>query len=316
MSDVLEALINFGVLAGAIRIATPLLLAALGEMVTERAGILNLGLEGTITVSAFGSFVVAEKADSLWLGVVSGVAAGVVLALLMAVLVSSIKVEQVVAGLALNLFGIGMSFYLFRAIYPQSGAGGEMPQSGTFSFTEIPVLSDIPGLGEIVFSQHWLTYVAIGACPVLWYLLNRTQSGLEFRSVGHNPAACDMRGISVTTTQYLALAFGGVMAGLAGAFLSVFSSGLFFVDVASGRGWIALAIVIFGNWRIGRILIGSLFFGYLDAYQLSLQARGVDVPHQLLLALPFALTIAALVVNRRRSNEPMHLGVPYFRGER
>ena len=315
MSDVLEALINLGVLASAIRIATPLLLAALGEMVTERAGVLNLGLEGTITVAAFGSFVVADKADSLWLGVLSGIGAGVLLALLMAMLVSTIKVEQVVAGLALNLFGIGMSFYLFRAFYPQSG-GGETPRSDTFDFAEVPLLSDIPGLGEVVFSQHWLTYVAILTCPVLWFSLNRTQFGLELRSVGNNPAACDMRGISVARMQYLALAFGGAMAGLAGVFLSVFLSGLFFVDVASGRGWIALAIVIFGNWRIGRILIGALFFGYLDAYQLSLQARGVDVPHQLLLALPFALTILALVVNRRRSHEPLHLGAPYFRGER
>ncbi len=314
MSDVLEALINVGVLASAIRIATPLLLAALGEMVTERAGVLNLGIEGTITVSAFGSFVVADKADSLWLGVLSGVGAGVLLSLLMAVLVSSIRVEQVVAGLALNLFGIGMAFYLFRAVYPQTG--GEMPRSDTFDFTEIPLLSEIPAVGEILFSQHWLTYGAIVTCPVLWWALNRTQFGLELRSVGNNPAACDMRGVNVARMQYLALAFGGAMAGLAGAFLSVFLSGLFFVDVAAGRGWIALAIVIFGNWRIGRILAGSLFFGYLDAYQLSLQARGVDVPHQLLLALPFVLTIAALVVNRRRSQEPLHLGVPYFRGER
>ncbi|MYJ29744.1 MAG: ABC transporter permease [Acidimicrobiaceae bacterium] len=314
MNDVLEALINVGVLASAIRIATPLLLAALGEMVTERAGILNLGIEGTITVSAFGSFVVADKADSLWLGVVSGVGAGILLSLLMAVLVSSIKVEQVVAGLALNLFGIGMAFYLFRAVYPQTGS--EMPRSDTFDHAEIPLLSAIPAVGEVVFSQHWLTYAAIGCCPLLWWTLNRTQFGLELRSVGNNPAACDMRGINVTGMQYLALMFGGLMAGLAGAFLSVFLSGLFFVDVAAGRGWIALAIVIFGNWRIGRILAGSLFFGYLDAYQLSLQARGVDVPHQLLLALPFALTIAALVVNRRRSHEPLHLGVPYFRGER
>ena len=315
MGDVLEALVNVGVLASALRIATPLLLAALGEMVTERAGVLNLGIEGTITVSAFGSFVIADKADSLWLGLFSGVVAGIALSLLMAVLVSTIRVEQVVAGLALNLFGIGMAFYLFRAVYPQSG-GGETPRSDTFDFAEIPVLSDIPVVGEILFSQHWLTYLAVATCPLLWYGLNRTQFGLELRSVGNNPAACDMRGINVARMQYLALAFGGAMAGLAGAFLSVFLSGLFFVDVASGRGWIALAIVIFGNWRIGRIMVGALFFGYLDAYQLSLQARGVDVPHQLLLALPFALTILALVVNRRRSHEPLHLGVPYFRGER
>ena len=315
MGDALEALVSVSVLAAGLRIATPLLVAALGEVVVERAGVLNVGVEGGVTIGAFFSFLVADKSGSLWLGVGGGMAAGVGLALLMALLVTTIKVEQVVAGLALNLLAIGMSFYLFRAVYPEVG-GSSTTQIGTFDAWEIPLLSDLPVLGEIVFRQHWLTYLALLTCPVLWFWLNRTQSGLELCSVGHNPAACDMRGLSVAKTQYRALAFGGAAAGLAGAFLTVFSSGLFFRDLAAGRGWIALAIVIFGNWRIGQIVVGALFFGFLDAYQLSLQARGVDVPHQLLLALPFVMTIAVLVLNRAQSRQPLHLGVPYVRGQR
>ena len=315
MSDVLEALVTVSVLASALRIATPLLLAALGELVVERAGVLNLGVEGLVTVGAFASFVVAGKTGSLLLGVGGGAAAAMSLSMLMALLVATVRVEQVVAGLALNLIAIGSCFYLFRAIYPDSG-GGVVPQVATFDLVAIPLLSRIPVAGEVLFEQHWLTYVAVLACPCLWFWLNRTQAGLELRSVGHNPAACDMRGISVVRTQYGALAFGGLAAGLGGAFLTVFSSGLFFRDVASGRGWIALAIVIFGNWRVDRIFAGALLFGFLDAYQLSLQARGVDVPHQLLLALPFVLTIVALILNRSHSQQPLHLGVPYGRGRR
>ena len=173
-------------------------------------------------------------------------------------------------------------------------------------------------MGDILFNHHWLTYFAILMVPVLWIFLNKTKYGLELRSIGHNPEAVDMRGVSIVPRQYVAVVFGGLMAGLAGAFLSLASTGLFFPDIASGRGWIALAIVIFGNWRATWILIGSLFFGFIDAMQLSLQATGEFdyLPYQLLLALPFVLTIVALVLNRSRSRSPLSLAIPYHRGER
>lgn len=314
MSDVFEAILSVSVLSACLRIATPLLLAAIGEMVTERAGILNLGIEGTVTVGAFSSFVVVDQTGSLWLGVIGGIVGAMALAALMALLTVTVKVEQVVAGLALNLVGLGISFYLLRAIFDTGGT--TVPTVSTFSPVEIPLLSDIPAIGDIFFSQHWLTYLAVVLAVSVWVGLERTTYGLELRSVGHNPEACDMRGIPVHRVQYAALLFGGFTAGLAGAFLSIFSTGFFFPDIVGGRGWIALAIVIFGNWRVGRILIGAVFFGFLEAYQLSLQSRGVDVPDQLLLSLPFLLTIVALVFNRARSREPLHLGVPYYRGER
>lgn len=314
MGEYLSTAVALSVLVGAVRIGTPLLLAAIGEMVTERSGILNLGIEGTLTFSAFISFVTVDRTGSLLLGVLFGMLAGVVVSLVMAVLVVTFKVEQVVAGLAINLLGVGFSFYLLRAVF--DNAASDVPSVATWDVVEIPGLSAIPGIGEVLFSQHWLTYVGFLMIPVVWAALNRTGFGLELRSVGDNPAAADLRGIDINRIQYLALAFGGLMAGLAGTFLSIFSTGLFFPTIAAGRGWIALAIVIFGNWRLGRILVGALFFGYLESYQLTIQGQGTDVPQQLLLALPFVLTIVALVVNRSRSNVPLHLGVPYLRGVR
>lgn len=314
MGEFFSVAFSVSVLVGAIRIGTPLLLAAIGEMVTERAGILNLGIEGIMTVGAFAAFVTVDTTDSLILGVFAGCLAGVIFGLLMAVLTVTIKVEQVVAGLALNLLGVGFSFYLLRALFDTSS--NEVPSVATYNVVALPGLSSIPYVGEILFTQHWLSYVAFVLLPLVWFVLNRTGFGLELRSVGHNPAASDLRGVHIERTQYLAVCFGGLMAGLAGAFLSVFSTGLFFPTIAAGRGWIALAIVIFGNWRLGRIAAGAVFFGYIEAYQLTLQGRGSDLPQQLLLALPFVLTLVALVINRSRSRVPLHLGVPYLRGQR
>ncbi len=314
MGDYLTTALSVSVLAGAIRIATPLLLAAIGEMVTERAGILNLGVEGIMTIGAFGAFVTVDQTGSLILGTLIGGLSGLVVGMVMAVLVVSIKVEQVVAGLAINLLGVGFSFYLLRAIFDDGS--NDVPSVETFNIIAIPGLSAIPGIGEVLFTQHWLTYLAAFLVPVTWFVLNRTGFGLELQGVGHNPAAADLRGIHIERVQYLALAFGGFLAGLAGSFLSVFSTGLFFPTIAAGRGWIALAIVIFGNWRLGRIVAGAVFFGFLESFQLTQQALGSDLPQQLLLALPFVLTLVALVVNRSRSRVPMHLGVPYLRGQR
>lgn len=313
MTDDLSALFALSVLVGAVRIGVPLLLAAIGEMVVERSGILNLGIEGTLTFSAFGAFVAVEQTGSLMLGVVVGALSGMAVSLVMAVLTVTFKVEQVVAGLALNLLGIGFAFYLLRAIFDN---GTDVLSVETWDVVEIPLLSSIPWIGDIFFSQHWLAYVAFASLPIVWFGLNRTGFGLELRSVGDNPKAADLRGVSIAKVQYVALLFGGFMSGLAGSFLSIFSTGQFFPAIAGGRGWIALAIVIFGNWRPGRILIGSLFFGFLEAYQLTLQAKGSDLPLNLLLAMPYVLTIVALVVNRSRSNSPLHLGVPYLRGVR
>lgn len=296
MGDFFTASVLIGVLLATIRIATPLLLAALGEMVCESSGILNLSLEGTMTMGAFAGFLVAGQTGSTWAGLAGAALGGAALSLLMALLTVTVKVNQVVAGLALNILGIGLAFFWYRSVYESEGS------------IDIPTVEtlDLP----------WLTYFAVFMVPVIWAFLYRTKYGLELRSVGHNPEACDMRGVGIVSRQYVAVVFGGVMAGLAGSYLSLGSTGLFFPDIASGRGWIALAIVIFGNWRTSWIVAGSLLFGFLEATQLALQASDVELPYQLLLALPFVLTIVALVFNRSRSQMPMSLTIPYHRGER
>jgi general nucleoside transport system permease protein len=205
-----------------------------------------------------------------------------------------------------------VTFYWYRIVFLNVGTQN-LPNLKIFKVGKIPLLSEIPYLGDIFFSQHWLTYIAILSVPVVGYFLHKTRLGLQVRSTGENPRAVDMKGLSVAKHQYGALAFGGMMAGMGGAFLTLASSGMFIPEIQAGRGWIAIALVIFGNWIPWRILAAALFFGFIEALQLSMQALDVNVPHQLLLALPYLLTIAALAVSAGRSRRPLHLGIPYKR---
>jgi simple sugar transport system permease protein len=313
VSDVLTAASIASILTAMIAIATPLLFGALGELVTERAGIMNLSIEGNMTVGAFAGFLVARETHSLWLGVGAAMVAASLTGLLMAFLSTTLKVDQIIAALAINLFAAGITLYLFRIVFTQVNVG-DIPTIRTFEPISIPVLASLPWIGHILFKQDALTYIAFLLVPVVAYFLARTRPGLELRMIGENPRAADMRGINVAVRQYAAVVFGAVMAGIGGAFLSLASTGLFISDIAAGRGFIAFALVVFGNWGPRRILIGALFFGLLDATQLRLQAAGVGVPYQLLLTLPYVLTIVALLVNRKRTRAPYALGIPYMRG--
>ncbi len=312
MSDVLTSAFAMSLFAGMIRVTTPLLFGALGELVTERAGIMNLSIEGNMLIGAFAGFLTAHQTGSLWLGVVVAVLAASLTGLLMAFMSTTLKVDQTVTGLAINLLASGMTFYLFRVAFQNVGSEN-LPSVPTFRTVSIPLLHDIPWVGRILFTQHALTYIAFLLVPVIAFFLYRTRYGLELRLMGENPRAADMRGINVTLRQYLATMFGAMMAGAGGAFLTLASAGLFVPQISGGRGFIAFALVIFGNWSPTRILLGALFFGLIDSLQLQLQAVGVSVPHQLLLALPYVLTILALLVNRRRTRAPLALGVPYVR---
>jgi ABC-type uncharacterized transport system permease subunit len=312
VSDMLSGAFAISLLAGMVRITTPLLFGALGELVTERSGIMNLGIEGNMLIGAFAGFLTAFETGSLWLGVVVAVLAAGLAGLLMAFMSTTLKVDQTITGLAINLLASGMTFYLFRVAFQDVGSEN-LPSVTTFKVVRIPLFSDIPGAGRILFSQHALTYIAIILVPLITFFLYRTRYGLEVRLMGENPRAADMRGISVTVHQYLAVVFGAMMAGVGGAFLTLASAGLFVPQISGGRGFIAFALVIFGNWSPVRILLGALFFGLIDSLQLQLQAIGVDVPHQLLLALPYVLTILVLLGNRRRTRAPLALGRPYVR---
>lgn len=313
MSDVLTATFAVSVLAGMVRIGTPLLFGALGELVTERAAIMNLGLEGAMLNGAFAGFLVAHSTGSLWLGVGAAVAAGGVTGLLMAFLTSTLKLDQVISGLAINLLASGTTFYLYRVAFENVGSAN-LPNVETFPPVSIPVLSQIPVLGEVLFQQRTLTYIGLAMVPLIWFFLYRTKHGLEIRLIGENPRAADMRGVSVALRQYSAVVFGTMMAGVGGAFLTLASSGLFLPNISGGRGYIAFALVIFGRWSPWWILSGAMFFGLIEALQLQLQATGVDLPYQLLIALPYVLTIAALVTVRGRTRMPRALGIPYVRG--
>jgi general nucleoside transport system permease protein len=312
VSDVLTEAFAISLAAGMIRIATPLLFGALGELVTERAGIMNLGIEGNMLIGAFAGFLTAYKTGSLWLGVVAAVLAASLTGLLMAFMSATLRVDQTITGLAINLLASGMTFYLFRVAFKSVGSSN-LPSVHTFKVVRIPLLSAIPIIGKVLFAQHALTYIAVLLVPVITWFLYRTRHGLELRLIGENPRAADMRGINVTLRQYLAVVFGSMMAGVGGAFLTLASAGLFVPQISGGRGFIAFALVIFGNWSPSRILIGALFFGLIDSFQLQIQAVGVNVPHQLLLALPYILTILVLLANRRRTKAPLALAIPYVR---
>ncbi len=312
LADILEMTMIVGVLAGTIRVAAPILFAALGELVVERSGILNLNVEGAMTMGAFTGFAVARETGDLWLGVLAAALSGAVLSTIMAFMTVNLKIDQIITGLALNIFASGFSFYIYRILY-QDFVGGNMPTVSPFTTVKIPVLSGIPILGPILFSQHALSYLAFFMIPVIFLFLYRTKYGLALRTLGENPRAVDMKGVSVNRYQYLALIFGGMMSGIGGSFLTLASAGLFVGDIAAGRGWIAIAIVIFGNWKPGTIMLAALFFAFLSSFQMQFQTIGVQIPYQLVQTVPYVLTILALVFSRRQQGAPVSLGIPYSR---
>lgn len=311
MGDLLNETILISMFAATVRIATPLLFAALGELITEKAGILNLGVEGTMLMSAFSAFLVTYQTGSLWLGVLGAVATGGLMGLIMVFMVSTLKVEQVVTGLALNLFAVGMSLYLYKVALGESSTS--FPTIDVFQTVRIPVLASLPYVGPILFSHKLLTYVALLMVPVVWFFLYRTKYGLEIRCLGENPRVIDTKGLSVVARQYAAVICGSMMTGLGGAFVTIGSTERFVPEITAGRGWLAIVIVIAGNWRPTWILVAALVFAFLEAFQLQVQAIGVQMPYQVLLALPYVVAILVMILNRARSQEPKQLGVPYFR---
>ena len=292
--------------AAALRVATPILLAALGEMLAERAGVLNLGIEGTMLLAAFVGFVAAHQSGSLWVGLAAAIATGALMGTLMALLSVTLGLNQHVSGLGITLLGGGLALY-FCLLY----GGASPPPSLGQSFGQLSVL---PGTTLApLLSQYGLTYFALLLVPVLAFVLRRTAFGLRLHASGENPEAVDIAGVNVYRVRYQALVLGGALMGLAGAFLTLAQLGAFTHGVVNGRGWVAIAIVIFGNWRPVRILLGALLFGFVQALQLRLQAEGVALPYEILLALPYLVTILVLALAGRNANYPAALLKPYRR---
>lgn len=301
-----------GVLAASIRLATPILLSALGEIFVERAGILNLGIEGIMLMGALSGFLGAYWTHNLWIGVLAGMLTGILFGLLMGFMSITAKANQVVAGIGITILGGGLSTLLFRLVF---GLRTVPPTLKIFPTLPIPVLSRIPVIGPVLFEHNILVYLALILVPVASAVLYRTHFGLKVRAVGESPDAVDTRGISVGRARYLALIIGGAMAGLGGAYLVLGSLGLFWTQMTAGRGFIAVAVVVFSKWDPGRALLGAWVFGLASALQISLQTLNVPIASQILLMLPYVITIIVLISVSRRAEFPSAYAVPYFRGE-
>jgi simple sugar transport system permease protein len=288
-----------------VRTATPLALAALGEVVAERAGVINLGIEGALIGGAFAALVTAGTFGPM-AGLVGGVLGGVLMAVVFAAVAIVGRADQIIAGTAISLLGLGLTGVLYRAWYGTSGAALTTP---TLSAIEIPGLVAIPIIGRALFAQPLPTYVLVVVAALTWWWMFHTHAGLALRACGEAPAAARVAGIAVTRVQVLAVLFAGALAGLGGATLVLAQAGTFAEGMSAGRGFVAIAIVVLGRWHPVGAVVGALVFGAASALQTLFQALGSTLPYQLFLALPYLLTLAALAGVAGRSRPPAALGV-------
>ena len=288
--------------------ATPLLLAAIGELVVERSGVLNLGVEGMMVMGAVVGFAVSLSTGSPWLGVFAAIIAGVLSSLVFGFMTLTLVTNQVATGLALTLAGLGLSGLIGELFVGQAGV--------KLQNISIPGLSDLPLVGRLIFGQDPLFYISIAIVAGVSWFLFKTRAGLTLRSVGDNHTSAHALGIPVIKVRYLAVMFGGACAGLAGAHLSLVYTPQWVENMTAGRGWIALALVVFASWRPWRVIGGAYLFGAVTIGQLHAQAIGLGIPSQLLSSLPYLATIIVLVLisgNRRMTmmNTPASLGRPF-----
>lgn len=310
LEGILSASFFVGLLASSVRLATPLLLAALGETFAERAGVLNIGVEGIMIVGALAGFLAGHFSGSPWLGALAGCLAGILFSCIHAYLCTILGANQVVSGLAINLLALGLAVFAFRAAF---GIPASDPRSPTFESIPIPLLSKIPILGDIFFNQHAWVYLSWLLVPVCYLVLFKTPWGLKVTAVGETPIAAEAAGVNVRTTRFVAVLIGGALGGLGGMTLALAQLGFFKEVMVAGRGFIAIAIVMFGRWNPFGVLIAALLFGTADSLQLRLQTIGVEhyLPPQLLVSLPYLLTLLALLGRSGRKLIPSALAVPY-----
>ena len=296
------------ILVAAIGAGTPIVFAALGELITEKSGVLNLGVEGMMLVGAIAGFAATVLSGNPWLGILAGMAAGAMMATIFALLTLQLMANQVASGLALTLFGVGFSAFV--------GKPFESVSLGSQATWVIPLLSDIPFLGPVLFRHHVLVYVSWALFIALSVFLYRSRAGLVLRSVGESPESAHAIGYPVIRIRFLATLFGGAMAGLGGAYLAEFYTPMWVEGMVAGRGWIALALVVFATWRPARVMVGAYLFGGVTIAQFFAQGAGVEISSQFLSALPYLATIVVLVLISRnvtmiRLNSPVSLGRSY-----
>ena len=283
-------------------------------MFTERAGVLNLGVEGIMLLGAMTGFTAAYFSGSLWLGVGAAAATGLVFGALMGLLTVSLGLSQHVSGLGVTLLCSGLAFFFYRLVF---GQPSQPPNVEAFDTLRLPLLADIPGLGPVLFDQFALVYIVFLLVPLSAFLLYRTPWGLNLRTVGENPHAAASAGVSVAALRYQALIVSGMLMGVAGAYLSIAQFNAFTFGVISGRGWVCIALVVLGQWDPWRVALAALLFGSVDALQLRLQSSGaIDLPYQVFLMMPFLVTIVAMAVLARSARAPAALLIPFRREER
>ena len=312
MSELLQPAVLIGILTGTIRFATPYLYASIGEMFAQRSGVVNLGVDGIMLMGAFAGFFVALQLPGdggLWLGLLAAAIVGLLMGLLMSVISVTLRAEQGISGIGLYIFGLGLSSLLFRVTI------GTVKTVEGFKPIQIPLLSDLPVLGEIFFKYSIVVYGAFLLIPIAWFVLERTTWGLKIKAVGQNPAAADSLGVSVDRVRYVCVCLGGVLAGLAGAAISLSLVNLFQDNLTAGLGFIAVALVYFGGWRPIGILIGALLFSAITALQLFMQVMKVGISPDVANMLPYLITIIVLMFPINRARQPAALNKPFERGE-
>ena len=313
LSNVLNMGFLVSLLAGTIRMATPILIPALGRLYTQRAGILNLGVEGTMLMGAISGFLFACLTGNLWVGLLAGILCGAVYSVLMAWLSVTMRANQVIAGIGMNILATGLAAYIYRVVF---GIRALPAKITSFQALNIPVLTDIPFFGKVLFNHNILVYIGFALIPITWFILEKTVFGLKIKAVGEHPRAADAKGISVGGIRYAAVIIGGAYAGMGGAFMTIAYLNTFTEGVIGGFGFMAVSIVIFGRLQPVRSMWGALLFGFASALQLRLQAQGVGIPSQLLLMLPYILTVVALIFASKNAELPSAYTIPYSRMER
>ncbi|MDA9186351.1 ABC transporter permease [Planktomarina sp.] len=313
--EVLEIFFTASFWAAVIRISTPLIFATLGELICERAGVLNLGIEGIMVAGAFAGWMAVYSGTGLWVGVCVAMFVGMLFGFLHSLLTVPFGLSQHVVGLGVTLLATSSTYYAYRLALPEVTSP---PKIDAFQPYDISILSEIPFIGPALFSQTPFTYLAFGLVLVTSVVLYRTPLGLAVRAAGENPAAVAAQGLSVTKIRMGAVIIGSGFMAMGGAFLTMSAFDSFFFEMVNGRGWICIALVVFGSWRPGKALLGAVLFAAFDALQIRVQqtSLGSLMPYQIFLMMPYLLSILALIVMSRRAEVPAALMVPFNKGER
>ncbi|WP_417695060.1 ABC transporter permease [Roseibium sp.] len=312
--DFLEIFLSANFWAAALRIATPLIFGVIGALICERAGVLNLGIEGIFTAGAMAGWMAVWLGAGLWGGVLVAAGAGAFFGLIHAILTVPLGLSQHVSGIGVTLFATSLSYFTYRTALPDVSSP---PRIEPFKPLDIPGLSDLPFIGPALFQQTALTFLALFVVAATAFVLYRTPLGLAIRAVGDNPSAVESQGLSVYGLRIGAVVVGSALMALGGAFLTMSAFDAFFFGMVNGRGWICIALTVFASWRPGKALLGALLFGAFDAFQVRLQTDvGSFIPGQVFLMMPYVLSIAALILVARKADYPRALLTPYFRGQR